>query len=218
MNIFCLPGLAFDSRIFRNLEWKATVPRYINWIAPEAGEQFSSYATRIAKEIPADINDPILIGHSLGGMLAQEIAAQRHVKQVILLSSVRSRNGIPWFLKMMRPKFMHRWFRKSIVRRTFPFWARFHDYETKEEQSLFLDMLDKQDDEYLQWALHALSIWKPPSIPNTNIYHIHGQNDRTLPVRGLLEPDKVLPAAGHFMVFKHANLISKYIHETLESE
>lgn len=218
MNICCFPGLAFDHRIFANLEWGEHIPQYIDWIEPQTNESFSSYAARIANLIPNESNELVLIGHSLGGMLAQEIAAQRNTKQVFLISSVRSRKEIPWFFKILKPRFLHRFFTQSLVSHTFPYWARFHDYESQEEQQLFLEMVAKHSNNYLKWALGNLTKWETPSLPSTTtIFQIHGMQDRTLPCKLLKQPDQVVPDAGHFMVVKRPHIVSQFIFSNLES-
>lgn len=217
MNIYCLPGLAFDHRIFAKLDWGANVPQFIDWIEPQTNDSFSSYAERIADLIPDASRELTLIGHSLGGMLAQEIAAKRNTKQVFLISSVRSGSEIPWFFKILKQPIIHALFTQSLIRNTFPFWARYHDYESQEEQTLFLEMVAKHSDNYLKWALGSLVNWETPSLPSTTrLFQIHGMKDRTLPCKLLKRPDQVVPDAGHFMILKRSRIISRFISANLE--
>ena len=216
MKVYCIPGLAFDHRIFANLEWGTFLPHYIDWIEPHSDECFSAYASRMAKAIPNEAEDLILIGHSLGGMLAQEIATQRNVKTIVLISSLRSRKEMPWFFKVIKPRFIHHLFSKTFVRRTFRYWARFHDYETQQEQLLFLDMVGKQSNQYLQWALRSLTNWQTVVLPaKTRLFQIHGQKDRTFPCRWLEQPEVVVPGGGHFMVYKKPQIISRHLTDIL---
>ena len=218
MNLYCLPGLGFDHRIFTNLNWGTLTPSYIDWIEPKQNESFSNYAARMAEAIPADAQDVIIVGHSLGGMLAQEIAKQQPIKMIVLISSVRSRNEIPWFFKILKRRFTHKFFTKSFVRNTFRYWARFHDYESPQEQRLFLDMIEQQSDNYLQWAFYNLANWQTPVLPTrTHVFQIHGAKDRTFPCKLLKRPDLVIPQAGHFMVYKKTEIISNQMKNLFES-
>ncbi|MCA8972252.1 MAG: alpha/beta hydrolase [Planctomycetes bacterium] len=221
MNVYCIPGLGFDHRIFEELDLGDVVPRYVDWIEPRDEEPFDAYAARMAEAIPLSAEEPsglVLIGHSLGGMLAQEIAVLRDVQLVVLVSSVRSRDEIPRFFKVLKPRLAHRWFTKGLVRRTFRFWARFHDYVTPREQKLFLDMVERHSDHYLRWALRSLAIWRAPAVPaRTRIVQVHGQRDRTFPYKLLERPDAVVPDAGHFMIVREARAVSECISNLLHS-
>ncbi len=98
MKLFCIPGFGVDDKIFGNLKLNAE-PVFINWLNPLGHESISNYATRMATAIDED--HPILLGISFGGMIALEIAKQRPVKQIILISSVKSRNELPGRLKLI---------------------------------------------------------------------------------------------------------------------
>ena len=75
MKIYFIPGLGFDRRIFQNLELVSADIEYIDWIEPiSLNENIKAYATRLATQIDHHSDGTILIGHSFGGVISQEIA------------------------------------------------------------------------------------------------------------------------------------------------
>ena len=46
--IYLIPGLGFDCRIFRHLDWGAHPVVHLNWIEPEEAEGLTHYARRLA--------------------------------------------------------------------------------------------------------------------------------------------------------------------------
>lgn len=217
MKVYLIPGLAFDHRIFTKLDLRRVDYEFMPWIEPFKEERFEDYARRFTKDIPIQqYGGTILIGHSLGGMLCQEIARYRRIDKIILLSSIRSREELPLHFKIVSPFNLQRFFTKKITLKTFPLWAKFHDYQTTEEQNLFKDMIVKHSDEYLKWALGSLSKWQTPKVPpNTEIFRLHGKKDRTFPAKLIKEVDHLIPDAGHFMVYKNPELISDLLFRSL---
>jgi predicted esterase YcpF (UPF0227 family) len=95
-SIYVISGLGADHRVFKDL----CIPNYelihIKWIAPKLNETISDYATRLS--IPFAKENPIILGLSMGGILAIEIAKIISTKQIIILSSVQKRSNLPLFI------------------------------------------------------------------------------------------------------------------------
>ena len=208
MKVYFIPGLAFDHRIFQKLELGGVEFGYLDWIEPERGESIAAYAGRMAEGIEG--NGPVaLVGHSFGGIVAQEIAAQLRVEQTVLVSSIRSRSEMPRHFRVVRPMGIHWLFTKGLTVHSLGLWGKKHGYETPEEQTLFKDMVRKCSNHYLRWALRTLSVWQAPPPPiSGRISQIHGALDRTFPIRHLSDPTHVVLDAGHFMVYKQPERIS----------
>lgn len=216
MKIYLLPGLGFDHRIFSKFKFQNFDVQYLNWIDPIQNESINCYAQRLAKDIIDNEEKIVLIGHSLGGIISQEIACFKKIDKIILISSIKNRTEMPFHFKIVQPLLIHKLFTKKITINTVKFWGKNQDYETKEEQEFFKDMVGKQSNQYLQWALKTLSIWKTPTIPSgTSIIQIHGDLDKTFPIKLIKTPDYTLRNAGHFMVYKQTKQINEIINEAL---
>ena len=216
LNLYLIPGLGFDDRVFSKLDLSSYNPTDLNWIDPLQNESLQQYTRRFSKSIDGS-QKTILIGHSLGGIVSQEIATFKQIDLVILLSSIRSRDEMPFFFKIIQPLYLQKLFTKEITVKTFPLWAKMHDYESEEEQTLFKEMVNRNSNQYLQWALKELSKWEAPPLPSfTEIFQIVGERDKTFPIKNIKSPDLVIKDGGHFMPFKRPEEICKYIVEEIQ--
>ncbi len=212
MKIFLLPGLGFDYRIFGNLDLSHLDIEYLEWIEPEDKETFSNYAERLSVRVEDNSEKLILIGHSLGGMLCQEISVIKNIEKIILISSIKSRKELPFHFRIVHPFYLHKLFTKKSTINTLKYWGKKHDYESSEEQELFKDMIGNQSDKYLQWALSELSKWQSPIIPaHTDIFQIHGNQDKTFPIKLIDKPNITVENAGHFMIYKQPKKINEIL-------
>lgn len=218
MKLYLLPGLGFDHRVFSKLNLGNYDLRYINWIEPYKNESLENYALRLSEKIE-DTSEPIvLIGHSLGGILSQEIARIKKIDTIILISSIQSRAENPFYFKIIQPLRLHYLFTKQWTTKTVRIWGPTHGYETKEEQTLFKSMVNQHSNHYLQWALKNLSMWRPSTDKlSAQIIQIHGDKDKTFPIRKIEQADSILEGGSHFMVFRRAAFMSRTIVDILES-
>ena len=218
MKIYLIPGLGYDHRIFEKMDLNEFETEYIDWIEPEYGENLHGYSTRLFSGIETDKERIILIGHSLGGMVAQEIAAVKNIDKIILISSIRSRKELPFHFRIIKPLFIYKLFTKTLTLKSFQFWAKRHGFETKEEKELFKSMVSGQSNTYLKWALKELSTWKVPGVPsNTAIFQIHGAKDKTFPIDLINEPDITIENGDHFMVYKKSDQLTKILIDEIKS-
>ncbi|NNF21767.1 MAG: hypothetical protein HKN67_07485, partial [Saprospiraceae bacterium] len=103
-----------------------------------------------------------------------------------------------------------------ILGNTISIWGRFYDYTTKEFRQLVRSMILGNSRTYLNWALKALGNWNTKTAPaDVNIHIIHGSQDKTFPIQSLNKVSFRIKDGGHFMVYKHAEEISKFINEKM---
>ena len=212
MRIYCIPGLGFDHRIFQKLDLPGYELNYLDWVEPLEGESFRDYAGRMASGIIRDEKPIVIIGHSLGGMIGQEMACLQKIDRIFLVSSIKTGEELPFHFDIVEPLGLYKMFTRGFTLKTFSLWGKSHGYESEEEQELFRSMVGKSTDTYLQWALRELSLWQTPSLPErTKLFHIHGENDKTFPLKKISRPDYVVPNGSHFMVYKQPELISRIV-------
>lgn len=219
MKVILLPGLGYSCDLFRQLQFPHLEPACLNWIEPQKDESLNAYARRFIEHYSFPDEPIVLIGHSFGGILAQEIASFFPIQQIILLSSIRSRNELPMGFRIIAPTGIHHLFTKQVSFITLPFWGTSHGFDNKATRQLFRNMVDTYSNRYLQWALRSLSVWRSPKIPSsTDIIQIHGTLDRTFPLRLIKQADIIVEKAGHIMVYKQAEKLSKLILQKLFNE
>ncbi|MFK8046054.1 MAG: lipase family alpha/beta hydrolase [Crocinitomicaceae bacterium] len=218
MKVYLIPGLGFDHRIFERLELNKIDFEYLNWIDPKKNETIKDYAIRFSDRIDDKLKEIVLVGHSLGGIIAQEIAAIKSVRKIILISCIKSRKELPLHFRIVKPLRIHKFFSKKLTAKTIKYWGKNHDYETPEEQELVVDMVSKQSNNYLRWALKQLSVWKKPEVDSgTKIFQINGGLDKTFPLKLIVQPNEIVKNGGHFMVYKHSKIISTLIVKEIAS-
>lgn len=217
MQIYLIPGLGFDCRIFQKLDFKHNQVHHINWIEPKRKEHIRDYAIRMLGKAQHSQEKVVLIGHSLGGIIAQEYAVTFPVEKVILISSIQSRNELPMLFKSIAPLGLQYTFTKGLCINTVQYWGKQHGYETSEEVTLFKSMVGSYSNTYLRWALKALSTWQTPAFPHHQaIHHIHGTHDKTFPFKLIKRPGVTISGGGHFMVFKRSDVVNDALREELK--
>ncbi len=210
--IYLIPGLGFDCRIFRNLDFGVEEVRHLDWIEPHGDEPLARYAGRMAAGFAKNNSRKIIVGHSFGGLLAQEIAKIHAVETIVLISSIKSGKENSWIFRATKWLRLHRFFTKELALKTFPYWAKKHGYESEEERGLFIDMVKNHSDHYLKWALKTLSHWDGKGTGSSiRVIQIHGELDKTFPICRIAEPVIRIPGGTHFMVFNKAGIIGPII-------
>jgi pimeloyl-ACP methyl ester carboxylesterase len=209
--IYCISGLGADERIFSKLSLANTRFRYMQWLIPENKETIESYAARMAHQIHH--NNPVIMGVSFGGMMAIEIARVVPTAKVILVSSVKSHQELPQWMKisgklklnkLMPPK-PAEWM--SLLENTFL------GAESAEEVALCNEFRKTVHPGYLRWAIEQIVNWRNEWQPPVT-YHIHGNKDKIFPLKGIL-PTHVIRGGGHFMVMNRAPAISTLLSRIL---
>lgn len=186
-------------------------PIYLDWITPEKDESLSNYARRFASLIKND-DAFILIGLSFGGMLACEIARLRNPMKTIIISSLASSAELPWYFKQAGKIGLH----KAVPIKLMKAGSIFKNLmgaNTKEDKAIIINYAKSADPNLVRWSLHAIFNWDHPQrLPG--IIHLHGSNDRTLPVK-YTHPNYIIKDGGHLMVFNKADEVNKILTEVL---
>ncbi|HUS03209.1 MAG TPA: hypothetical protein VMY77_15830, partial [Chitinophagaceae bacterium] len=97
-HIYCISGLGADERVFSKFRFPDHQVHFIKWITPQKNESIESYAKRLITQIQHD--DPILIGLSFGGIMCIEIARQIKAGLIIIISSIKSSDEMPLWMRL----------------------------------------------------------------------------------------------------------------------
>lgn len=210
--IYCISGLGADKRIFDNLHLKGYELHHIPWLRPEPGETIEAYAARMAEEIKEE--NPVLLGVSFGGMIGIEIARQRPLQKLILVSSIKSNGELPGWMRMAGKLKLNRF----LPTRSFKFTEKIDNnrlgVSSEEEKQLVRAYRQSADSVYMEWAIDQVLNWKNKWIPD-HIVHIHGEKDRIFPIKRI-KADHVIRGATHFMIYNRAKEVSECIDRELE--
>ncbi|MEO5562280.1 MAG: alpha/beta hydrolase [Chitinophagaceae bacterium] len=211
--IYCISGLGADEKIFTNLELSGYELRFISWLRPHKGETIEAYAARMASSIKE--KDAVLLGVSFGGMIGIEIARQKPLHRLILVSSIKSTEELPRWMKVAGKLKLN----KLIPVRNYSFTEKIDNRRlgiTNEEEKQMVTAYRKSADaSYIEWAIHQVLNWKNDWTPS-NIIHIHGDNDRIFPVKKI-KATHIIKGATHMMVYNRAKEVSECIIKELNN-
>lgn len=210
--IYCVSGLGADERVFQKLKFEGYNPVHINWLEPEKKETIADYAQRLTAQINSE--KPIIIGLSFGGIIAIEIAKQIETEKIILISSIKNQQEIPFYFQILRWFPIHRSIPAKIILCLGQLLAAwFFSLNTIAERKLFRAIVQDTDAKFMKWAIDRLVLWKNEIIPQ-NLYHIHGESDRIFPYRFVRE-DFNVGQGGHLMILNQAEHISLLIQKII---
>jgi len=208
--LYFLPGLGFDERIFNNLELENKNINYLKWLEPNRNETLGDYVKRIAEQIIPSDKPLILIGHSFGGIIVQEISKFIDVKKLIIISSIKSKEEIPITFSFLKIFPLYKLINTNLIIKSFPIWAKAFGYNSEKGRKLFVEMLSNSSDNYFKWAMDKIINWSDDNSRSKNLIHIHGTNDKTFPIR-LIKNPIVIKDGSHFMVNSKAEIISEIL-------
>lgn len=206
--VYCISGMGCDHRVFKRL----SVPGYefvpLPWVPYEDSDSLVSYAKKMLVNIKED--NPIVLGLSLGGMLAVEIGKLIPTKKIILISSAKTKAELPDPGRLGRyivrqrliPPFCFALPNRFLMglRGIVPFTER-------------MDRASAVSGRFMQWALKAVMDWDNAVVP-PNTVHLHGTMDIVIPGRNV-KADHIIKHGQHLMVFNRAGEVNGILADIL---
>lgn len=214
--IYLISGLGADEKIYKNIHLQPYQTSFIKWVQPEPKDTITSYAHKLIKQV--DTTKPvILIGVSMGGILAKEMKKHIDVKACIIISSIQCSsqftNGIKLSAYIPMLSYIPVKVLKILNKFTAPWFFSVHN---PAEKKLLLETIDNTDPVFLKWALKILPLWKDNSI-DKSILHIHGTHDRIFPINNIHTPTTTIINGGHLMILNRAKEIESLILNSINS-
>lgn len=209
--VFLISGLGADERMFQRLNFHDFEPIFIKWVSPKKNETISHYASRLIPQITDE--NPILIGLSLGGMMAVEISKLIKSDKIIFISSIKSKKELPILYRLAGFLNLNKLIPRQLYNHTNPFIHWLFGAKTKEDKRLLKQVLHDTDLNFVVWAIHEIINWKNDLVPE-NLHRIHGTKDYLLPII-LSPPDFRIENGSHLMVLNKADEVSAALQQIL---
>ena len=212
MKVYFISGLGADKRVFKNI----LVPSHceiihLDWIPPHKKETLTAYSLRLAKKI--NVDEPFsLVGLSMGGMIAAEIARNHPPAQLVIISSVPSSEQLPVYFKWAAMVNLHKLVPVTLGKSA-SIMKRLFTAETKEDKKVLKQIIRESDKKFIRWSVNAILNWKTIELPPSYI-HIHGSRDEVLPLR-YTQPTHTINKGGHLMIMNRAEEINRILQEVL---
>ena len=213
-NIFVISGLGADHTVFCKLDLPGYTLVHVKWIPTAKGETLTAYARRLLPQITE--KKPIVLGLSLGGMLAVEVSQLIETKKVISLSSITNYKELPFYFKLSG------WLRLQKILPIYFFSKgnRFTQWifgvKKQDDREILNQVFVNLEKNFLLWALNAVLTWNRKQMP-ANVYRIHGSSDLILPRRKKSNYDEIIQKGTHLMLLDQNEQVSTAILKGLKA-
>ena len=215
MDLYLLPGLGADGRLFSKLELPGHEKHALDWPMMPEGSTLRDYAEVLARRV--DVSEPhALVGVSMGGMVAQEMAAITHPLRTIIISSWKGPHEMPMHLRLLRGTHAEKLLTPAFMKRVMPVVRYQMGLETPEDIALFDAFTAAMPLAQLRIQIAAVLGWEGPVQPVQGLVHIHGNHDRLMPISPI-KGAEVIRGGGHFMVFNRAIEVGSAVYKALSS-
>ncbi len=213
MTVYLLPGVGCDRRMYDRIDLpqQYAVVR-LEWPVFTGTDTLARIAARMRPQVNAD-EPHILVGVSMGGMVAQELAALTNPQKVVLISSWTGPQEWTPFVRMSAQLGLHGLIRDWTMRAAWPIKEYLAPRGNDVDQLLW-DMACKQTAKQLRHGTGAILRWKG-SPWKGHVVRIHGDRDVVTPLR--FPVDHLLPGATHVLVMTHAPEVSRLLQHAIEA-
>lgn len=210
---YILSGLGADERVFDRIDFGRFSPVFISWEALQPNQSFESYVRQLNRNVQS--SKPILIGISFGGIVAQEMSGLLNNCPVLIISSVKTRSELTWFMRFSGKIGLHKLIpmKRVLKNKRINHWL--FGTKTELEKEKLDQILADSDPVFTKWAIKQVSNWKRTEPIPAKLLHIHGDADRIFRI-GNVHPDYIIPGGTHFMTVSKYEEVSKVIQEALE--
>ena len=116
MKIYCISGLGADERLFKHLHLPGHELVFVPWITPAKHESIGDYAQHLISIHNMEEGCAVL-GVSLGGMVATEIALRIPVAHTILISTIKTCAEAPAYYRFFRTIPVYKFLNGSAIKR-----------------------------------------------------------------------------------------------------
>lgn len=210
--VYLIPGTGADGRLFQRLDLGKYDTIWLEYIAPKKSESFDSYIDRLSDKIDTTVSFS-LIGVSLGGIIATELADRLEPEKVIVIAGAKARKELPVHYRFFHYFPIHRLIGGRSMRWSTKRLQPLFEPMNEEAEMLFEDMISAKSDQFLKSAVRWMIAWERETYAS-DIIHVHGDKDRTLPLKNVTA-DYVVEDGGHMIVYTHAEQLSVLLRELL---
>lgn len=206
--LYLIAGQGSDGRVFKNLTIEHFDTVIIDYIVPTRNESMEDYAKRLATEIDTTKSFSLL-GVSLGGMLAVEISKFTNPKHIIIVSSAKCRDELPFRYRFMKRIRLYKLFPGRVLKSLALVARPLFEPDSRLEHETCKAMTKDKNPKFMQRSIHCIVNWKGEDY-RSDIIHIHGDNDHTLLIENIRNPILV-KGGSHMMVLTRGKEISGII-------
>ena len=213
IKIYAIPGLGTTKELFINIRSKNSEIIVLDWPTPATNDTMQSYAKKFLPLI--DTSKPFyLLGVSFGGMICTELSKEISPVKLFLISSCKTRNELPWFIKTLKFIPLHLLVTERYHRKLAYHGRWFIGFGTAYIPE-FLGMVNQMKENYFKQCIHIIVNWNNKIVPNNTI-HIHGTNDKLISHKNV-KADYLINDGSHAMIVFRAEEINVLLESHINS-
>lgn len=214
-NIYLIPGQGADYRLYNNLKLDGNyMINHIHFELPNEGENMEEYAKRLSKHIDEEI-PYIIIGASLGGMLATEMGDFLNPEKIIVIASAKSSKELPLRYRLQKNIPIYKLISPKVAKVGAQILQPIVEPDRNKEKEIYKQMLKDKDPVFLRRTIEMILTWDRLDY-RKDIVHIHGDSDHTIPVKNV-KYDYLIKDGSHVMTLTRGNEISELIRSILKN-
>ncbi len=187
----------------------------IEYKTPKKWMSLKDYAIFLSKQIDVS-NDFILIGTIMGGMLVCEMLDFLNPKKAIIISSAKCRNELPlryWFQKYLP---LYKILPGIIGKIGAIILQSIVEPDRNVEKETFVKMLQGKSTKFMKRSIKMVIEWDRKEV-ETNIFHIHGNKDNTLPLKNI-SANHIIKGDSHMITLTRGKDVSELIRGIIQSK
>ena len=213
LKIYAIPGLGTTAELYINIKVKQAEVVVLDWPMPDKNDTMQSYAKKFIPQL--DTSKPFyLMGVSFGGMICTELCKYINPEKTILISTSKTRQELPWFIKTLKHLPIHLLVSERY-HRLLAYHGRWFVGFGKAYIPEFLGMVNQMKKNYFKYCINIIVRWKNQTLPK-NVVHIHGTNDKLLSHR-YVKADYLIKDGSHAMVVFRAEELNALIEKIINS-
>ena len=213
--VYLIPGLGADGRMYEpqlSLPFKFKMLEWEKPLSPE--ESLRSYVTRMANRMEPGKQPFAIIGTSLGGIAALEMAKVVKPKKLVLIATAKTSSEIPPFMRLGKYLPVY----KAVTPKTFDVFRKIAHPVVKVAHpmhyTLFHKMIMQSDAKFIKWGMKQAIMRMNEQLPDCDWLHLHGTADHMFPVR-YIKQAVIIEKGTHFMNIERADEINRLIYKHL---
>jgi len=213
--IYAIPGQGADARLFKNISIEGYSIQPVHFTVPEEGMDMNAYAHMLSEQI--DTTKPfILLGTSIGGMLATEMTTFLNPEKTIIIASAKCEAELPKTYTIQRKLGLYKWLSGKFYIASAHVAQPLVEPDRRKEKATYVSMLNDKHPDFMKRAIAMIVTWDRQEIPE-GIIHIHGEKDNTLPIKNVTY-DYLIEDGSHMMTLTRGEELSALIEEILKEE
>ena len=213
IKVYLIPGQGADYRLFNQLKLGDKYDTvHIQFTTPPRKCSLSDYAQILLEQVDSSENF-ILIGVSIGGMIAVEMSEIIKPLQTIVISSAKCRQELPHRYRFMRFFPLNKLTPKSFYKIGAQIAQPIVEPDRKIGKEVFKAMLKDKKPLFFKRTANMIINWKRKTYSD-GIIHIHGNNDHTIPLRKV-KADYIIKKGSHMMVYTKGEEINELLSKLL---